>query len=100
MQAAYRHAFASDEQFFHTIVGNSRFAASATGLQAYSGRGTYKLANLHLIDPSLSKWYTLDDWEAVSRSDKFFLRKVRTGESTKLLDALDARASSRSAVTS
>lgn len=89
-RAANRHTFAPDEHYFHTIVGNSPFAARATGLQPFEGRGLWRLANLHLIDPSLAKWYTLDDWDQIIRSDRFFVRKVRTESSQALLDRLDA----------
>ncbi|MET0990539.1 MAG: beta-1,6-N-acetylglucosaminyltransferase [Glaciihabitans sp.] len=89
MRRYYRTAFASDEQFFHTIVGNSRFASVSTGEQPYSGRGTYKSANLHFIDPSLTKWFEFADLSAVRASGQYFVRKVRTQSSTTLLDALD-----------
>jgi hypothetical protein len=48
------------------------------------------MANLHLIDPTLAKWFTIADREEVARSDRYFLRKVRTGASDELLDYIDA----------
>ncbi|PRY64659.1 core-2/I-Branching enzyme [Glaciihabitans tibetensis] len=85
----YRRVFASDEQYFHSIVGNSPFASNATGIMPYEGRGTYRAANLHLIDPTLAKWFEISDLERISESKKYFVRKVRTGDSTTLLDTID-----------
>jgi hypothetical protein len=96
--AKYRASFAADEQIFQTVIGNSPFAASATGEIPFTGRGTWKTANLHLIHHSLSKWYTIDDLSEVLASRRFFVRKVNSTHSTPLLDALDrcAAGSSRS----
>lgn len=91
----YRHAYASDEQFFHTIIGNSVFAGTSTGLQPYLGRGTYRMANLHLIDPSLTKWYGQEDLGLVKQSEMYFVRKVRSTTSVGLLDELDDLARGR-----
>jgi hypothetical protein len=84
-----KQTFSPDEHFFHTLIGNSRFHANATGLQPYQGRGTWRMANLHMIHPSLQKWYTLADWKEVTGSDKLFIRKVGTEESSALLDRID-----------
>ena len=84
-----KQTFSPDEHFFHTLIGNSRFHMNATGLQAYQGRGTWRMANLHMIHPSLQKWYTLADWKEVVASDKLFIRKVSTEKSTALLDRID-----------
>ncbi|WP_219729745.1 beta-1,6-N-acetylglucosaminyltransferase [Sphingomonas sp. NBWT7] len=92
--AKYRASFAADEQIFQTVIGNSPFAASATGEIPFTGRGTWKTANLHLIHQSLSKWYTIDDLDEVLASGRFFVRKVNSAHSTALLDALDQHASS------
>jgi hypothetical protein len=85
----YRRTFASDEQFFHTIVANSVYAQTATGRHLDSRRGTYLSANLHLIHPSLSKWYELKDLTDIQESRAFFIRKVSSVRSSGLLDALD-----------
>ncbi len=85
-----RNTFAPDEHFFHTIVGNSEFRERSDGVQEYLGVGTVNLANLHLIDPSLAKWFTVEDREEVASSDRYFLRKVKTDVSTGLLDFIDA----------
>ncbi len=90
-EAMNRRTFSPDEHFFHTIVGNSPFAAQSSGVQEYLGVGTVNLANLHLIDPSLAKWFTLEDYDLIAKSDRYFVRKVSTELSTTLLDALDQR---------
>lgn len=88
--AMNERTFSPDEHYFHTLVGNSHFAESSDGLQEYLGVGTCNMANLHLIDPTLAKWFTIADREEVARSDRYFLRKVRTGASDELLDYIDA----------
>lgn len=84
-----KFSFAPDEHFFHTLVGNSVYALKSDGLQAYEGRGTSKLANFHIIHPSLAKWYDLADWDEVTASDKLFVRKVNSSKSKELLDRID-----------
>jgi len=84
--------FSPDEHFFHTLVANSPFAANADGLQKFQYVSTWYLANFHLIDPGLSKWFSLEDWDLVAGSDKLFVRKVRSGVSDALCDRLDQMA--------
>lgn len=83
------HTFSPDEHYFHTLIGNSRFDAYADGLQDFQGVGTWRLANLHLIDPSLSKWFTLQDWDSIKNSDKLFVRKIRSLDGAELVDRID-----------
>ncbi len=82
-----RHTFAPDEHYFHTLIGNSRFAMRAT-IQPCQG-GLYPMASTHLIDASLTKWFTAADWPLVRESEKFFLRKVRSQDGRELLDLVD-----------
>lgn len=90
LERFYRHTWAPDEHFFQTIVHNSHFVEEASPLIPYQGRGMWRMANLHLIHPSLSKTYTLEDFEEVVNSDRFFVRKVSTSQSSALLDKIDA----------
>lgn len=76
-----RNTFAADEHYFHTIIGNSPFVAMTDGIQ--------RLANFHLICPSLTKWFTLEDWEQIQNSEKLFVRKVNTSKSSSLLEKID-----------
>ena len=81
----FKTAFGPDEYFFHTIIGNSHFLPNATGFQKYQGRGTFRMANLHLIHPSLAYVYTDDDFDELQRSDKFFVRKITSSSSERLI---------------
>lgn len=85
----YRRTFASDEQVFQTIIRNSEFASLCAPTLPFTGRGTYQTANLHIIDPSLSKWFDVSDIDLVGKSDAFFVRKVSSSRSGPLLDWLD-----------
>lgn len=84
-----KFTFSPDEHFFHTLVGNSDYMKNSDGLQTFEGRGTYKLANFHIIHPSLSKWYDLTDWDEIIFSNKLFVRKVNSFKSKELLDKID-----------
>ncbi|MGQ0464252.1 MAG: glycosyltransferase [Sporichthyaceae bacterium] len=97
--AFYRRAFASDEQFVHTIVANSTFA-HADHLIAPQGFSTLANCPLHVVNtlPEVPgrEWQVgvLDagvDVEALRRSDKFLVRKVSSDAAERidgeLLDA-------------
>ena len=85
----YRTAFAPDEHFFHTIVANSLFQSQTAGIERFTGVGTYKLANLHHIHPSLTKVYQEADYDEIRASGKMFVRKVESLRSARLLDRID-----------
>lgn len=85
----FKFTFASDEKFFHTIVRNSEHIAQCDPYAEYTGRGTYKMANLHIIDPSLTKWFSLADFDEIMNSDKFFVRKLRTSSSKALVEKIN-----------
>lgn len=86
----FRYSLASDEKFFHTIFFNSRYATTNLfgGAEPFVPM-TAAFANLHIIDPSLQKWFGVNDLEHVIASDKLFVRKVSTRHSTELLDRID-----------
>ena len=77
--------FSPDEHYYHTIIGNSEYKHRATGEQKFEGRGLWRLANFHIIDKSLAKWFTLADWEEIVNSDKMFVRKIRSSDGTDLV---------------
>lgn len=85
----FRTSFGPDEYFFHTIVGNSPFLNQAGGFQQYESRGTSKMANLHVIHPSLSKVYTISDFDGLRDSDKYFVRKITTASSKELVEKIN-----------
>lgn len=84
--------FCPDEMYLHTLVQASPHAASTPhgGPIAYPGRGASALANFHLIDDSLNKFFTINDLPAIEASTKWFVRKVAPPGSDALLDHLDA----------
>jgi len=81
--------FSPDEHYFHTIIGNSKFKNQSDGVQPYKGGGTWRLANFHIIDKSLAKWYAIDDWDEIKNSDKLFVRKIRTLDGLSLITRID-----------
>ncbi|HEY9630924.1 MAG TPA: beta-1,6-N-acetylglucosaminyltransferase [Coleofasciculaceae cyanobacterium] len=83
-----KYTFSPDEHYIHTIVGQSPFLASSDGIQPFQGRGTWRLANLHLVDQSLAKWYTVADWETIVSSDRLFVRKVRSKDGKDLVERI------------
>jgi hypothetical protein len=86
--------FCPDEVYLHTLIEASAFRGETTngGPMPYPGRRASLVANLHLIDDSLDKFFTIDDLAVVEASDRWFLRKVQPPESNSLLDRLDERA--------
>lgn len=86
----FRFSLASDEKYFHTIFFNSVFSKTNIyrGAEPYIP-ATSAFANLHIIDTSLSKWFDEKDFDSIKVSDKFFVRKVSTQKSKKLLDLID-----------
>ncbi len=89
----FKRVFAPDEKYFHTLVAATRHHAdTVTGtFESFDEYRRTLLANFHLLDLSLTKWYTVEDWDVVEQSPMFFLRKVRLPESATLLDRLDER---------
>lgn len=86
----FRYSLASDEKYFHTIFFNSDFSKTNIykGSEPYIP-ATYAFSNLHIIDPSLSKWFDERDLKSIKESDRFFVRKVSTKNSKTLLDLID-----------
>lgn len=82
-------SFAPDEQFFHTVVANSRFLHESDGFVPYQAPSVHLLSNLHLIAPGLRKIHTERDFDDLVASPKYFVRKVTSRESGRLLDRLD-----------
>jgi hypothetical protein len=81
-----RFAKAPDEIYFHTLLANSPLQHS---VEPVTGRGVWDAANLHLIDPSLSRWFHASDYEEIVASGRWFVRKVGSGGSGDLCDRLD-----------
>ena len=84
----YKHTFAPDEHFFHTIVANSPYFDQIV-YEKNKLTGPHNFANLHIIHPTLVKVYTKDDFDEIQKSNKFFVRKVNTAQSTELLNKIN-----------
>jgi hypothetical protein len=74
----FSFVFAPDEMYFHTIVANSSFQDSRRRFEPFEGRGTWRMANHHIIDPSLARWFTVADFDEIAASPMLFARKVRS----------------------
>ncbi len=95
----FKIGFASDEKFFHTLFFNSSYASKnqvngpdqpiAVKDRTETSMQTSLLANIHIIDKSMTKWFSYKDFDEIIASDKLFVRKVSTEKSEKLLDAID-----------
>lgn len=101
----FRFFLAPDEKFFHTIFFNSKFALSnlKAGPEAFpwsyyqkfrgtsieNSAPTSFFHNLHIIHPSLSKTYTILDYERIKpllkQKDNLFIRKIETEKSDSLV---------------
>lgn len=84
----HKYSWAPDEHFFHTIIGNSAFSGTTDGTVANAKRAG--LTNLHFVPYGHFKHLaTYDHLDMVLQSGKFFVRKVTTEASGRLLDHLD-----------
>ncbi|MGJ7612454.1 MULTISPECIES: beta-1,6-N-acetylglucosaminyltransferase [unclassified Variovorax] len=81
-----RYSKAPDEIYFHTLIANSPLQR---GAESVSGEGVWDASNLHLIDPSLSRWFQAWDYDEIVNSGRWFVRKVGTTMSSELCDRLD-----------
>lgn len=89
----FRKTFCPEEMFYQSALASSLGQlppGSAWEPDSYVGRGQYRYANLHHIDPSLTRVYTDADWAEVRRLEEFFIRKVESATSGALLDRIDA----------
>ena len=86
----FKYLHSPDEVYFQTILQVSPFVREAPPILPYSGRGMWRTANLHVIDPSLRKLYIETDFNELMASKRCFVRKVTTAMSTSLLDRIDS----------
>jgi hypothetical protein len=91
LEQYYRHVWCPDEKLVHSIVLASPHAGETKhgGIEPYRGEGQWRMTNFHLIHPSLTKYYTLADRAEIEKSEQFFVRKVKTGISTSLVEWID-----------
>ena len=88
-----KHVFAPDEIFFHTLYANSKYSNQNQnyGEKKINQKGTYQLANFHLIHPTLTKIYSIEDFNEIIKSKNLFLRKVNSDKSIELIHALNTK---------
>jgi hypothetical protein len=94
LERYFRHIFVAEEKFYQSLALNSSRGSETggpnpDGSEPYAGPGNWRYANLHHIDPSLTKVYTKADWPEVQASSAWFLRKLESGRSTTLLERID-----------
>jgi len=83
----FRFSSAPDELLIQTIVANSDFN---TGVQYVAAPfGVWILSSYHLIHGTLRKWYTHEDISEIRKSKKYFVRKLHSRTSDKLVDIID-----------
>jgi hypothetical protein len=83
--AYMRHCWAPDEVYFHTVLGNSEYATSP---EPYT-QDLSRLGNLHIVQRAASKIFQYSELPEVMASDAFFVRKLASGVSDQLADAID-----------
>lgn len=85
----YQYSHAPDEHFFHTLVANSPYFKQTDGFEDCQHCGPHRLPNLHIIHKTLNKIHTEADFEDIKLSEKFFIRKVISSTSDKLVDLIN-----------
>lgn len=90
LRKIFKYTYAPDEHYIHSIIGNSNLRYKSTGLQDFKYFGLDYLANIHIIHISLSKWYTINDWDEIKNSDKLFVRKVRSIDGYDLVEKINS----------
>ena len=85
-------AHAPDEIIFHTIIANSLYIKQSAGFMA-NAIATRELSNLHGV--KIGKVFKEKDFSQLKRTDKFFVRKLDSSSSKKLICLLDKEVLSR-----
>lgn len=84
----YKYSHAPDEHFFHTIVANSSYLNQTDGFQK-GIKWPRQMANLHII--YLNKIFNESNFDQIKVSDKYFIRKVMSEKSSRLIELLDKK---------
>lgn len=82
----YKYSHAPDEHFFHTIVANSSYLNQTDGFQK-GIKWPRQMANLHII--YLNKIFNESNFDEIKVSDKYFIRKVMSKKSSRLIELID-----------
>lgn len=79
-----------DEEYFHTVVHNSRFRTHCSAYDEPEKRWLVNWRNLTYFEfPKEVTVLTEKDFDKVMAQPDLFCRKVRTGESDRLMDLID-----------
>lgn len=80
-----------DEEYFHTVVHNSRFRTSCVKYDEPVQRWLVNWRNIHYFEfpDSGVVTFTEMDYDKLMAREELFCRKVRSGVSDKLLDKID-----------
>lgn len=94
IESYFQKIFCPEEKFYHSLAAISSRSPEtggplSGGFEPYMGPGQWRYANLHHIEETLIKVYTEDDWNEVRMSPKFFLRKLESLRSGRLLERID-----------
>lgn len=87
-----QHIKFPDEEYFHTIVHNSAFKTKCVKYDEPVQRWLVNWRNIHYFEfPDAGVvTFTEKDYDKLMQLDELFCRKVRSGISDKLMDAIDA----------
>ena len=81
-----------DEEYFHTVVHNSKYRTHCIKYGEPEQRWLVNWRNLHYFEfPKEVTVLTEKDYDRIKDREELFIRKVRTGESDGLLDILDMK---------
>lgn len=85
-----------DEEYFHTIVHNSKFKYRCVKYDEPEKRWLVNWRNLHYFEyPKEIVTFTEKDFDKLMHQDALFCRKVRSGISDTLLDKIDQATSEK-----
>ena len=85
-----KHIQFPDEEYFHTIVHNSKFKYNCVKYDEPEQRWLVNWRNLHYFEfPKTVTVFNEHDFEKIMKQDVLFVRKVRSGISDNLMDKID-----------
>lgn len=85
-----KHIQFPDEEYFHTIVHNSKFKYNCVKYDEPEQRWLVNWRNLHYFEfPKAVTVFDEHVFEKIMKQDVLFVRKVRSGISDKLMDMID-----------
>lgn len=85
-----KHIQFPDEEYFHTIVHNSKFKYKCIKYDEPEQRWLVNWRNLHYFEfPKTVTVFSDQDFEKIMKEDALFVRKVKNGISEKLMDMID-----------